>query len=658
MTQPLGIRLSRWLLPLAGGGLFLLGLLLELRLRLKTSEAGLINMVAESFAKAPTKAYGVEFGLGILLPFYAFMGLLLWGLALAWGSLWQRGWSREWRTLEGLGFTLSALLWVHLVLWWAVPATLWTLPGLRLLPFWLLFPLLGLLAVAYPAYWCWTRLSLRWKALPLLAGWLGLWSLVPQLPGWLPRWHSPVRGGQDQAQVLMIGLDGLRYDVGQAATQAWEGRSYEFAYTPIPATRLLWHILWGGDPLYYTVGHAPPAIEEFGLEGLRVPLPLLEEAKAKGWKPRFYIDDGGTIGLAGRGGQYFDDTLMPARGWENFVNSNLAVNFPLYAAWENWARAFPTTNPWAPLDAGLKEALRQGRGSKWVMFHSCLAHQPIYLRREELRQLPRWWSAVPRNLEPLVVLAQVNDKHMACWDARSDPFRAYQIRMNSILKAWAPIWAGLAKDPAFKDAVRILFSDHGERFYHVTDAVQLSGIHGYNLDPWETRVMLKVAGPRFSGSAPTLDRKSTVSLLGIRDSIEGLLKQGKAISPEALAQMYPQAPMRYHTLSIADFTSEPGAYKEMDTKELIAGTYMAPYGIWFTQYKKPAEERAQELSLGLAEQGNLHIMKPLKSGGAHRYAYSGFRLTGITTVDQAAYQAESKKLEGLLRPALPSTLGK
>jgi hypothetical protein len=653
MTKSPLSRLSRWLLPLAAGVSCLLTLVVELWTRLKTSEAGLINTVGQAFNTGPTRDYVAGFGLGILLPFYTFMGLLLWILTLAWGAVWHRGWSKDWRALEGFGFALSALLWTHLVLWWEVPATLWTLPGLRLLPFWLLFPLLALLALAYPARWSWTRLSRRWLALPLLAGWLVLWSLVPQLPGWLPRWHSPVRGGQDKAEVLMIGLDGLRYDVGQEATQAWEGRSYEFAYTPIPATRLLWHILWGGDPLYYTVGHAPPAMEEYGSNGVRIPLPLLEEAKAKGWKPRFYIDDGGTIGLAGRAEQFFDDTLMPARGWENFVNSNLSVNFPLYAAWENWARAFPTTNPWAPLDGGLREALRQGRGSKWVMFHSCLAHQPIYLHRNEMNQLPHWWTAIPRNLEPLVVRAQVNEKHLARWDRRGDPFKAYQIRMQSILNAWAPIWANLAKDPAYQNSIRILFSDHGERFYHVADGVQLCGIHGYNLDPWETRVMLKVAGPRFSGSGPALDRESTVSLLGIRDSIAGLLRQGKPITPGGLEKAYPQAPMRYHTLSISDFTQEPAEYKQMNTKDLIKGTYIAPYGIWFTQYEKPAEERAKELTLGLAERAVLRITKPLKDGGAHLFEYQGFRLNAITAIDQKAYEAERQRSEKLLR-SIPS----
>lgn len=646
--MPVRTRLTRWLMPLLAGAMVMGFLLVEIAVRMRTSEAGLINTVAESFSKAPTKAYAAGFGLGILLPFYAFMGLLLWGLSLAWGSVWRKDWSKDWKAWEGLGISLSALTWTHLVLWWEVPTTLWAMPGLRRLPYWLLFPLLLAMALAYPLAWCASRLDHRWKTVPLLGGWLVLWSLVPQLPEWLPRWHSPVKGGSDKTQVLMIGLDGLRYDVGQEATQSWEGRTFEFAYTPIPATRLLWHILWGGNPLYYTVGHAPPAMEEYGANGIRIPLPLLEEAKAKGWKPRFYIDDGGTIGLAGRAERFFDDTLMPARGWENFVNSNLSVNFPLYAAWENWARAFPTTNPWAPLDGGLREALRQGRGSKWVMFHSCLAHQPIYLHRKELAQLSHWWTAIPRNLEPLAVLDQVNANHMARWDARSDPFRVYQIRMNSILQLWGPVWSGLDRDASYQGATRILFSDHGERFYHAPNGVRLSGVHGYNLDPWETRVMLKVAGPAFSDSRPTVDHTATVSLLALKDAVESLVQDNTQITPESLTKAYAPVPLRYHTVSASMFTEEPAEYKQMNTKELIEGSYIGPYGIWYTQYKKSAEERSRELTVGTAIKDQLTVYKPLAAGGAHRYEYDGFRLKAVTTVDQSAYEAELDRVSHLM----------
>ncbi len=640
----------RWGAPLAAGLTMLLLLVLEIFLRLKTSEAGILNMVAEGFNSAPTKAYVKSFALGLLLPFYCFSALVLWGMTLAWGSLWNKAWSKGWRAMEGFLMASSALLWAHTVLWWEVPMALWTLPGIRALPFWLAFLVLGLGSLAYPLYWGWKELVPRWKLLPTALGWVVLWTLVPMLPGWMPRWHSPTRGGDQPAEVVMIGLDGLRYEVGEAATRRWTGKTYAHAYTVIPATRMLWHLLWGGDPLYYTIGHAAPAMEEFGV-GERVPLHLLEEAKAKGWKPRFYIDDGGTIGLAGRAEQWFDDTLMPARGWENFVNSNLSVNFPLFGAWENWGRAFPTTNPWAPLDGGLKEALRQGRGSKWVMFHSCLAHQPIFLKRWEMAQIPNWWTAIPHRLEPMAMRFQATPQRLAKWDRRGDPLRVYTIRMQSILDAWEPIWKEMGEDPFFRNATRILFSDHGERFYHVAEGVRLGGIHGYNLDPWEARILLKVAGPGFEPGS-ILDTKATVSLLGVRDAIWGRIKYGNTITAQAIEANHTAAPMRYHVVSNKEFTDEPGEYKQMVDKEIVQGSYIAPEGILFMKYNKSAAERAKEVSIALGEGDRMWVIKPLVKGGAHRFEYVGFELKAVTTLDQATYEKEKARVEGLMTPVV------
>ena len=197
-------------------------------------------------------------------------------------------------------------------------------------------------------------------------------------------------------------------------------------------------------------------------------------------------------------------------------------------------------------------------------------------------------------------------------------------------------------------AERFLFSDHGERFYHAPNGVQLCGVHGYNLDPWETRVMFKVAGPGFSGSGPTIDHESTVSLLAIKDAVGGLVLNGVPITPETLTRPYPQAPLRYHTVSASMFTDEPAEYKQMNLKELVEGSYIAPYGIWFTQYKKSVEERSRELTIGTAVKDRLVVFKPLAVGGAHRYEYDGFRLKAVTTVDQATYEAELGRVGQLI----------
>ncbi len=637
----------RILAPFLGGLAILAFLGFEAWYRLKHTQSGLMGFIAEGLTRKPVVDFGVSFALKLLLPFYLVSGLLLWVASLAWGSLWHRNWRHNWCFSEAFWFSLTALGWAHLVLWWQVPSTLWVLPGLRALPFWLLFPLLAGLVVYYPLRWLHRSYSGRgFSKWAVLAGWLLIWSLPSIAPQMLPRMLAVARGGEDSCQLLILGIDGLRSDIFLENTQAWQGLRYKNAYTPIPATRLLWHILWGGEALYYTVGHAPPSVEEYKNPNV---LPLLREASAKGWKPRFYIDDGGTIGLAGRD-VGFDDALMPARGWENFVNSNLAVSFPLYADWENWGKPFPTTNPWAPLDAGLKEALRLGRGSKWIMFHSCLAHQPIFLKRFELAQLGHWWTLIPGHLEPTPVRQLVTPQVLDRAEARTNPFRTYEIRMASILHAWEPIWNQLDQDPQYQHADRFLFSDHGERFYHVTDSFQLQGVHGYNLDPWETHAAFLVAGDHFPKAAGLAPKTATISLLCLRDAAQRLIAAKGPLDEQVLESMYPKAPLRYHTLDISMFADEPTKYLSMDEKDLATTVYIGPDGIWYTVYTKSAVERAAEVSLGLAELGSLKVYRPLPGGGAHEYSYEGYTWKSINELDGPTFQEKKREIERILSP--------
>lgn len=637
-------RLGRWAAPLAAGLLFVLVLTLAMAWHFWTAEAGLQTMLVSGFSLIPVRNFAARFFLTLLIPFYIFAGLALWGATLTLASMFSKGISDRWRALDGFLLTLSALLWVHLLLWWQVPATLWLLPGLRSVPFLLLFPLLALGALAMPIAWV-RRTGLKWvKGLLLIAVWLGVWSLAPLLPEHLPRLLTVAKGGQDRTQVLIIGLDGLREDVGQARTGGWRGTAYPNAYTVIPATRLLWHILWGGDPMYYTVGHAPPRKEELLTY---MPLPIIDAAQERGWKPRFYIDDGGTIGLAGRPTN-FDDVLMPAPGWENFINSNMSAAFPLFAVWENWGRAFPTTNPWAPLDGGLREAIRLGAGAKLVMFHSCLAHVPIFLRRDELGQLRRWWTLSPRTLEPYYARQQVTPARAKAYDSRRDPFLAYSIRMASILKAWEPIWNGLDADPRYAGATRVLFSDHGERFYHVTDTIQLGGVHGYDLNPWEGRIMMKVDGPGFEG-APGTRSPATISVLSMRDALREALADGGGFTRKTLEDSYPVAPLRYQTLSLELFTSEPpGLYREMDFAKLKMQTGVAADGIWFSTGEDPDGTQADQVTVAFGKGDGLEVIKPLQKGGAYRYVYQGYALRSLEVVDEATYKAARAKVKALL----------
>jgi hypothetical protein len=638
---------TRLLAFLLAGPLFLAVLVFLAWLHFKVDTGGFAGFISDSFKIKPIRQFGLRYGLTILVPIYLGAGVLAWLVSVLPAALARPGLLKDWRAGEALGLASSVLLWAHAVLWWQVPTALWVIPGLRRLPFFLLFPLLALLAWAYPCHWLGRSRDVgRVRRGAVLGAWLLLWTGMALVPQWLPRLKPAARGGDQPCRVLLLGIDGLRSDTFLAHAGGLDGIRYRNVYTPIPATRMLWHILWGGDIMNYTIGHVAPSEEELRAQH---DLALLRTASLEGWRPRFYIDDGGTIGLAGRR-MDLDDALMPATGWENFVNSNLAVNFPFYAVMENLLKPFPTTNPWAPLDAGLKEALRLGRGSGWVMFHSCLAHAPIFLNREELWQVGRWWTLSPQDYQPKSDLADVKPAEMEHPDPRTNTFLAYQIRQARILAAWKPIWNGLGQDPAYQDAVRVLFSDHGERFHQVgTAGFQLQGVHGFNLDPWECRATLLVAGPGFTQGEDPTPRDATISLLGLRAGISRLLDGTGPFDAAFLESFTPRAPFRYHTLATDAFGAEPYEFRSEPEKDLAVNTYLAPGGLWWTVYKKTATERAKDASVGYGEGPVTTYFKPLKAGGALESTFRGYEFIGEKTIDEDAFQKAKADVEALLR---------
>lgn len=640
----------RLLMAVCLGPLALVFLFLAFVIYYHWAQSGITGWMSDAMSVAPIQAFGRAYALRILLPLYTVAGIVLWMLTLAPLWLLDRPWARNWKAKECLGLGMASFLWAHVCLWWQVPTTLWTVPGLARVPYVILLPLLALIPASTALYFL-RRRDWKWgKAFAGMAAWLLLWAMPGWLPQVLPTPGVAPRGGSDTCRVLMIGLDGLRSDTFLKSTSEFKGIHYENSYTPIPATRLLWHILWGGDPLFYTVGHVGPSVEEYQHpEGLA----LLKEAKEKGWKPRFYIDDGGTVGLAERQTD-LDDALSPAEGWENFVNSNLASSFPLYAVWENWFKPFPTTNPWAPLDAGLKEALRLGRGSKWVMFHSCLAHQPIFLSRDELAQTGRWWTLSPQDYKPVSEMRSVTKAQAEHPDPRTNAFLAYQIRMGAILRSWEPIWNKLDQNPSYRGSVKVLFSDHGERFHNVgPSGFQLQGVHGFNLDAWECRTAMLLAGPGFSDKVESAPRSVAVSLLGLRDGTRRLIQGKGAFDTAFFEGAYPIVPIRYHTLDDSDFGIPLGNYRQLSDKEIAAHSFIGPHGLWYTEYEKPASERAKDVSVGLAQGSDLWIYKPLVGGGAHEIHYMGYQMESLKKVEESVYQAKKAEVEKLMPPLVP-----
>lgn len=624
----------RWTAPLLAGLLVLACLFLLFWLDARGTDAGISSLVTAGLKSPHGKQFALRLVFAEIAPLYLLGGLLAWLLALLIGTLGlDAAWRSRWTWTEGLLLSLAGLVWVHWVYWWEVPTALWVLPGLSRLPIWaallLLFGLttglafLGLRRVG--------QNGLRRVAVVALS--LAAWGALAELPLWLAgRTHVSAPTGHP-TKGIFLGIDGMRGDVqARPEFKAFAGVSYPNVYTPLPATRMFFHLLWGGDPEFYSIATVVPSIEELSGD---VDLKLLKEAKAHQQKVRFFIDDGGTISISGRS-DLFDQVVMPARGWENFVNSNLGVRVPLFAAWLDILRVFPTTNPWTHPGAGLRRVLEQGRGADWVIYHSCLAHQPIFLNREELGEIRSWWKIPADRFKPMNGLVEVRDHHLTQDPPPQDPYLAYQIRIRSILKAWGPLWNGLAKDPDYRASFRALTSDHGERFYHATKALRLGGVHGYGLDPWELRVPLVVATPshdqrQIQGPARAL------SLLEFRDTMQQILTTGKAPDPMQWTSR-PFAPARFHTLRDSHFRLSLKEYREYTPEGIIKATYVLPEGLWGMIYEKPARERGADVSLAMAVEDHLIVLKPLKGGGAEKTEFRGYDLASQGDIDEAAFQ--------------------
>jgi len=627
------------------GFLFLTLMIFMAFLRMRLSLAGIGSWLTQSIAFKPIQEFGIHYILKILLPIYLFGGCLAWFVSLPAGAIVNKNWLKDWKSSEAVLFGLSSMLWIHIVLWWEVPSALWVLPGISVLPFFVIFVILLIMALIYPITWLiQQKKTLLLNRTLTLVVWLISWTLLAYLPQLLPRPAPKANGGEQPCKILMLGIDGLRSDTFMSVSDALKGTRFENSYTVIPATRLLWHILWGGDPMEYTIGHVGATLEEFNKPHNLV---LLSKAMAQGWKPRFYIDDGGTIGLSGRQ-MDLDDYLMPAAGWENFVNSNLAVSFPLYAVWENWFKAFPTTNPWSSTDAGLRETLRLGRGSAWVMFHSCLAHQPVFLSRRELKKTGSWFKISPRAYEPIAHIALVQEHQLENYDARTNSYLAYKIRMESIVRSWQNIWNQLDDDPHYKNSVRIIFSDHGERFHNVINGFQLQGVHGYNLDPWECRTAMIVDGPGFRLNPGAAPKEKSISLMSIRAAIQNMLDNASAFSPDIFENSFPVSPIRYHTIATSAFGQELLDFREEKEKNLAANSYIAPNGIWYIEYKKSAEERAKDASVGYAEGTVSTYFKPIEGGGALKTQFDKYTLIKHELVSEEDFQAAKARVEKIL----------
>lgn len=637
-----GDRLTRWLGPLLAGLLWIALTLLFGWLYVHVEMSGGFSpLIKSGLSTAPVRQFLWNILCFEIIPLYLSAMLLLWMLLpLALMILPTfRSWVQEWTLAEGFLGCIALMGALHLGLWWQVPSTLWVLTWLNRLPFWALFPVMAALMIGPFACLMWRRVGLP-KSITASAFALALGFAASYIPAaFKPQWKPRPTG--HEARLVMLAIDGLRRDTAEkCGMDRLEGLVVPCVYSPIPATRMLYSLLWGGDPDRYTSSLVVPEIDE--ILG-KVRYPVLDDWSARGLKVRFYIDDAGTIGLNGRD-THLDDMGMPAPGWESFLDSNFSANLPFYASWLSVLRNFPGTHPWSQPAEGLIQALERGRGSDWFMYHCCLTHQPIYLTRKEMHTLGRWWTLKPRQLRPIGGGKGCTPDVEKQWDSRQDPLKAYEIRVKSLMDAWVPIINSLSTDGNYQKACRVFFSDHGEHFFSLTKQIRISGLHGFFQDPWELKVPFVLMGHGIEQGR--LDIKPR-SLLLIKNLIQEAMKGNDQLIKRVQSHLKPAGKLHFRlaTQDIAQFIPVGYEYKTTTFNHYLGATFFLPGGIWGIASRQDNPKTQIDFSVAILDEDELlNAYRPLKKGGAQKLIYAGENLIREFVVDEKEYQTVQQQV--------------
>jgi hypothetical protein len=243
---------------------------------------------------------------------------------------------------------------------------------------------------------------------------------------------------------------------------------------------------------------------------------------------------------------------------------------------------------------------------------------------------------------------EIDPESDRAWDPRRDPLLAYSLRIESILRAWTPIWNGLEKDPDYAASTRLLFADHGERFFRAGEHSKLAGIHGVDLDPLELRVPLVIAGPSFESK--TRRETSPVSVLQVRNAVSDLLLDDRPITPSSFEMVGPV----FSVLQSIDSRVFHGVFEphvdayDMTLQDVLKGVELSSDGNWVRDADRPAEGTWGRLTVAAATSDYLRVYKQLPDGEALVNVYKGYELAESRKVALSEFEAVQGQAKAFL----------
>ncbi len=547
---------------------------------------------------------------------------------------------------KGAWMGLGSGLWIHGCLFAMVPGTLANLPLLRWAPMALVLLLfLGLGAWALFAAMHQPGGTRPWARVGAA---LGGMTLVLMLPHDLFRRHMSEAPALPATapRMLILGVDGLRRDVADEVAPAFRTPEGIQPVVAVPATRIAWNMLLGGDPETLTHSFVIPFRREW-----RTPhaLPLLEEAKAKGLRASFLIDDATTLAF-GLTTAPFAEVREPFGGWKHFFSAGAGFTWPVYSWIENYLSPVETTNPWSEPRYYFRDVARSLSRNQWVSAHTCQLHAPFFLRARELQAFRPWiWlGQSARSYSSYQSTEQAQTDGLSRQGLRADPAEHYRIRSAQLLLELEPHLAQWSRDfPALSGA---LTSDHGETHFALMGAegravTHLTGVHGFFLDAPSVRVPLIPLG-RTENHLPTGAVYSWFHLRdGIRTWIQDQAPLKLQVPPGETGWSF-QWQFLYPEHAFGPEPKAPaGIPQAVTARDIVQSTYLLPDGTWYLA-DPPANAPPHRMCHAFLRGDEMVTYTPRFDGRWERILWKGYEGQSPTVVDGEALEREKATFQG------------
>ncbi len=587
---------------------------------------------------------------------YLIVGLLTALITLTWTGMGQKegGQVGSLSFWEGTRIGVATLFWTHGVLFLWVPATLGTIAGLKSLPVGLdLLLLLGLGALLILRYF--PRQS-RWWYLRWVGCLVTLTGLL-YIPHDVFRRMAPSSASlsSKDRRLLVLGVDSLQKTLVDQAYRRGGAPAGVEPVCAVPATRMAWNSLLGGNPDLILRDILMPYRSEIDNPGR---LALLEYGREKGLRVAFVIDDAltPTYGLQPT---YFSEIMEPSGGWKHWFSLGLGHTWPIYSWAENYCNPVETNNPWSDTEAFFRDVGRSVQRNHWTNAHLCELHEPIFSRFAELQELGRWtWLLQsPSNFISYQTFESAQKDRFRKVGKWSDPKEHYLLRTLTILRALRPhLDQWTLKYPSLSG---VLTADHGETHVEITDGqgrflTHLPGVHGFLLDADSIRVPMYP----FGQTKPTLGPGSVYSWFNLRDDIgrwasskEGPLE----MTADEKGWLIQSPTVRPTHLEGSSQANEEADERGIRPDNLASLVFLTPMGTWYAE-DPPKGKAPWKLSTALARGDRLITFNPIGKGKQMRTEFQGYRPVDSHPVSDEDMAKEVSSFQGHVpKPWTPPT---